>query len=187
MKLPESFKRMLDALAYANAGENLTLRQKNARLAGSAATTVVQGETRTPSAARLPQVGLYLGSNLPKDVMQYVMQTCGRLKRNLTVLSLQPENEVRALLAPYQAELDAAGIELRVAALTGEPLAALSQALRRRPEVAFLVCNESGYLGHGLLKGRLRTDSLPVPVVLVTGEGAAGQSVDRAQDAGRVA
>jgi len=99
--------------------------------------------------------------------MQYVIQTCTRLKHGLSVLSFQSENEAQTLLAPYQKELAEAGIEMRVAILTGEPPAALIHALRRRPEVAFLICNESGYLGRSLITGAVRQDSMPVPVVLV--------------------
>lgn len=182
MKLTHSFKRMLDALAYANAGENLTLRQKDAQLAGKPVVTA-QPTPAVPAATR-PQVGLYLGIDLPEDVMQYVVQTCARLKHGLTVLTFQSENDAKALLAPYEAELSEAGIELRLVALSGEPLAPLAQALRRRPEIAFLVCNESGYLGNGLLKGRVRKDALPVPVVLVTSEGAAQQPAGHGHEAG---
>jgi hypothetical protein len=174
MKPTDSFKRMLDALAHANAGENLTLRQKAAHL-GSNAIATAQAVLSKPAAGS--QVGLYLGINLPEDVMQYVMQTCNRLKHGLTVLTFQSESDAEVLLAPYHNELSAAGIEMRLVALSGEPLAPLAQALRRRPEVAFLVCNESGYLGNGLLTGRVRKDALPVPVVLVTSEGSATQTI----------
>jgi len=68
--------------------------------------------------------------------------------------------------------LEKAGTEVRVASLTGEPPAALAHALRRRSEVAFLVCNEAGYLGHGLMTGTRGKDGIPVPVVLV----AAGEA-----------
>jgi hypothetical protein len=110
--------------------------------------------------------------------MQYVVQTCTRLKHGLSVLSFQAESEVQTLLVPYQEALAEAGIEMRVAILTGEPPAALVHALRRRPEVAFLICNESGYLGRGLIKGTVRQDSMPVPVVLVAaGDAAAARPV----------
>ncbi len=177
-KLTQEIKRMLNALAYANAGDYLSLRQKARVIAGS---PVPSGkpEAPPPEAVR-PQVGLYLGSELPADVMQYVVQTCARLKHGLTVLTFQSESEARALLAPHAAALAAANIEPRVAVLAGEPPAALAHALRRRPEVAFLVCNESGYFGHGLLKGSQRKDSMPVPVVLVASEGAARQPARQA-------
>jgi hypothetical protein len=164
-KMTQEIKRMLESLALANAGENLTRRQKSHLIAGK---PVPESKTEAPVAkTQQPQVGLYLGSELSADVMQYVVQTCIRLKHGLSVLSFQAENEVQALLAPYQDTLAESGIEMRVAILTGEPPAALVHALRRRPEIAFLICNESGYLGRGLIKGTVRQDSMPVPVVLV--------------------
>jgi hypothetical protein len=164
-KMTQEIKRMLEALALANAGDNLTLRQKSRLLAGTPAPV---GKTEAPVAKfQQAQVGLYLGSELSADVMQYVVQTCSRLKHGLSVLSFQSESEVQGLLAPFQDTLAEAGIEMRVTILTGEPPAALAHALRRRPEVAFLICNESGYLGRGLIKGTVRQDSMPVPMVLV--------------------
>lgn len=164
-KMTQEIKRMLEALALANAGDSLTRRQMSRHLAGKPAP-----ESKTPApvaTSQQPQVGLYLGSELSADVMQYVIQTCTRLKHGLSVLSFQSENEAQTLLAPYQEALAEAGIEMRVAILTGEPPAALIHALRRRPEVAFLICNESGYLGRSLITGAVRQDSMPVPVVLV--------------------
>ena len=174
MKLTHEIKRMLDALAFANVGENLTRRQKTRAMAGSVAPSVAASPVAAP-AAHLPRVGLYLGGELPTDVMQYVIQTCARLKHGLTVLTFQSELDAQALLAPFQAALDASGIRPRVTVLTGEPPASLIHALRKRPEVAFLICNESGYLGRGLLKGTVRQDTIPVPVVMVAGGEAAAQ------------
>lgn len=175
MKLTEELKRMLNALAYADVSENLSMRQKANILVGTPVETK-KPEVRQTANIR-PQVALYMGSELPADVIQYVTQTCSRLKHGLTVLTLQNESEARALLAPYQALIDENGIELNIIALTGEPVSSLVRALKRRPEVAFMVCNESGYLGNGLLKGRVGKDAIPVPVVMVTSEGASTQDI----------
>lgn len=176
MKLTQEIKRMLSALAYANAGENLTRRQMNEVLSGRK-TPVVKPEVVVPQAAR-SQVALYLGAELPAEVMQYVMQTCARLKHGLTVLTFQSETEAEALLAAYRKDLADAGIALRVDVLAGEAPAALARALKRRPEVAFLVCNESGFFGHGLVSGAQSKSGMPVPVVLVAAnEHGAGEQV----------
>lgn len=169
MKLTEEIKRMLNALAQANAGENLTRRQKARALADAPAAPAPTAAHETVARRDTPrsQVGLYLGSELAPEIMQYVMQTCARLRHGLTVLSFQTEAEVEALLAPYREALAAAGIDVHLVELTGEPPAALVRALRRRPEVAFLVCNESGYFGHGLISQTQRQSAIPVPVVLV--------------------
>lgn len=183
MKLTHEIKRMLNALAFANVGENLSRFQKTRVISGSAAPEM-QAPMAPAPAAHLPQVGLYLGSELSADVMQYVVQTCARLKHGLTVLTFQSEIEAQAALAPFQAALDEAGIKPRVTVLAGEPPASLTHALRKRPEVAFLICNESGYLGRGLLKGTVRQDAIPVPVVMVaSGEAAVQPARTKAEPA----
>jgi hypothetical protein len=168
MKLTDDIKQMLNALAYANAGDYLTLPQKDEVLRDATlATANVAAAPEAATAVKRPHVGLYLGSELSADVVQYVTQTCARLKHDLTVLTFESETEARALLAPYQAMLDKAGTGLSVVVVSGEPPAALARALRRRPEIAFLVCNEAGYLGHSLMAGAQGKNSLPIPVVMV--------------------
>ena len=104
IKLSDEIKRMFNALTFANEGENLTPRQKRRVIAGGAAPTIAIDPT--PAQKSGPQIGLYLGSELPADVMAYVMQTCIRLKHGLTVLTFQSESDARALLQPYQTELE---------------------------------------------------------------------------------
>lgn len=164
-KMTQGIKHMLNAMAHAHAGDHLNRKQKHRVFAATLAhSTHAESRPQTPSQ---PQVGLYVGSELAAEVMQYAMQTAGRLRHGLTVLTSQPEEKAQALLSPYHAELTAAGIEVRVVPLTGDPVSALAHALRRRPEVAFLVCNETGYFGHGLLNRANRNGGIPIPVVLV--------------------
>jgi hypothetical protein len=181
MRLTDDIKRMLNALAYANAGDYLTLPQKDRVLQGSAAPASEPTPAAAVPAPKRPQVGLYLGSEISAEVMHYVAQTCARLRHDLTVLTFESEAEARGLLAPYQAMLDQAGTELRVVAVSGEPPAALARALRRRPDITFLVCNEAGYLGHSLMAGVQGKDGMPVPVVMVAANEAAAR-----QAAGKV-
>lgn len=169
MKFAKELKLILNALTYAHAGENLSLLNKS-RVVGGAQAQIHQAIEPAPAVTG-PQVGLYMGSELSEDVIQYVLQTCVRLRHGLTVLTLQTEAEARSLLAPYQAAFDESKITVRVKSITGDPVAALARAIRRLPEVAFLVCNESGYLGHGLLNGTQNKDGLPVPVVMVAAKG----------------
>lgn len=170
-------KRMLNALSFAHAGESLSLSQKDRALAGSRAAATAQ-RTSTPAettACAVPrsQVGLYLGSELPASVMQYVLQTCVRLHHGLTVFSFQSEREIDESLAPHRNALAEANIAVKTVALTGDPAKVLASALKRRADVAFLVCNESGFLGNRLTRGAMSPDSLPVPVVLVAARGEA--------------
>ena len=181
MKLTHEIKRMLNALAYANEGEYLTSRQKRRVIAGGTAPTIAIDPT--PAQKSGPQIGLYLGSELPPEVMHYVMQTCSRLKHGLTVLTFQSETDARALLKPYQTELEDTRIRVELTVLSGEPQAALVHALRKRAEIAFLICNESGYLGRGLMKGIVRQDAFPVPVVMVAPSGTAMSKPEQAETA----
>ena len=181
MKLTNEIKRMLSALAYANEGEYLTSRQKRRVIAGGTAPTIAIDPT--PAQKSGPQIGLYLGSELPPEVMHYVMQTCSRLKHGLTVLTFQSETDARALLKPYQTELEDTRIRVELTVLSGEPQAALVHALRKRAEIAFLICNESGYLGRGLMKGIVRQDAFPVPVVMVAPSGTAMSKPEQAETA----
>ncbi len=189
MKLTQEIKRMLSALAYANAGDYLSRRQKGEVLSGGKV-RVARPEVAAAPEVR-PQVALYLGAELPAEVMQYVVQTCVRLRHGLTVLTFQSAPDAEALLAPYRPALAEAGIAPRVEVLVGEAPAALVRALARRPDVAFLVCNEGGYLGHGLLIGAQHKHGLPVPVVLVAanevGAGAMGDGLETPQRARRAA
>ena len=185
IKLSDEIKRMLNALAFANEGENLTSRQKHRVIAGGTAPTIAIEPT--PAQKSGPQIGFYLGSELPADVMHYVMQTCSRLKHGLTVFTFQSEADARALLKPYQTELEDSRTSVQLTVLSGEPPAALVQALRKRAEIAFLICNESGYLGRGLMKGIVRQDAFPVPVVMVAASDATITKPEKTETAVRAA
>jgi hypothetical protein len=182
-KLTETMKQMLDALAFADAGEYLSRREKarvlgqNKNPAAIAPATPEPATLRARNTAR--RVALYLGSELPSEVMEYVIQTCSRLQHELTVLTFESENTGRALLEPHKQALAAAGVEMEIVTLSGDPMSGLRRYLRGHPEVAFLACKEAGYLGRSYLNGAQGKNALPVPVVVVTttaeGTGSQGQ------------
>lgn len=183
-KLINDIKLMMNALAFANAGENLSSRQKAHHLNQTggievAALDDAPAQTQTDRAHR--QVALYMGSELPADVMHYVVQTCARLKHNLTVLTFQPDHDARAMLSSYSEALASEGIEMQLVVLSGDTVSGLAHYLRRHHEVAFLACNETGYLGRSFLNGTQRQDILPVPVVLVASHVENAQNVGRTQ------
>ncbi len=171
-KLTETMKQMLDALAFAHAGEYLGRREKT-RVLGQRSGAIAKApaspepvKVRSGSSAR--RVALYLGSELPAELMEYVIQTCTSLQHELTVLTFQSENTGQALLDPHREALKAAGIDMEVVILSGDPLAGLKRYLRSHPEVAFLACKDAGYLSRTYLNGTQGKNALPVPVVVVT-------------------
>lgn len=192
--LTKAVKQMLDALAHEHAGEHLSMRDKNAILGEELETLKNTGSsvfepTKTRAASNVRRVALYLGSELPAEVMDYVIDTCASLGHELTVLTFQSESAGKALLHPHEQALEAAGIDMEMVTLTGEPLNGLARYLRNHSEVAFLACKDSGYLGRSYLKGTQRQDALPVPVVVVTTleEGKAVQEqVESAKDNSQV-
>lgn len=179
--LTETVKRMLNALAHADAGEYLTPLQKTNHInqgAGTRAADLLPSHSEESPVRAHQQVALYMGSELPAEVMNYVVQTCARLKHGLTVLTFQPETSSRTALSPHMESLKAFGIRMELVVLTGEPIAGLARYLRRHPEVAFLACNETGYLGRSFLNGTQKKSALPVPVVLVESHASATQRKD---------
>ena len=133
---------------------------------------------RKGSTAR--RIALYLGNELPPEVMDYVIQTCARVQHELTVLTFETENCARALLEPHRKALEAAGVDMKLVVLSSEqPIAGLKRYLRSHPEVAFLACKDTGYLGRSYLSGTRNQNSLPVPVVVVTTQAQANHEAVR--------
>ena len=179
-KLSENLKQMLDALAYAHAGEYLTQREKTRILAQASGEITQVPAVAEPVAKRkgstARRIALYLGNELPPEVMDYVIQTCARVQHELTILTFETENCARALLEPHQEALEAAGVDMKLELLSSEqPIPGLKRYLRSHPEIAFLACKDTGYLGRSYLSGTRNQNSLPVPVVVVTTHAQAGR------------
>lgn len=177
-KLTETLKTMLNALAHADAGEYLSTGQKRRILSDispniTAAPVANETVAASSNTSKKRHIALYLGSDLPREVMDYALETCARLDHDLTVLTFDTKSAAKNLLAPYQRELANANIGVKVVALDGDPVPRLSRFLRGRPEIAFLACRDTGYLGHKFINGAQQNTSLPVPVVVIaTGEDA---------------
>lgn len=174
MPLSTHLKNLLNGLASAHVADHLSLTQKDAVLSGLPKVSRAPEAVAPAATAERTRIALYLGGDLPGEVMQYVLRTCVQLRYGLTVFTLQSRKEAEALLDGYRDALAESGIAPQLVTLSSEPSRALSQALRRRPEIAFLVCNESGYLGRGLLNGTQHV--LPVPVVLVSQDAGRGEA-----------
>ena len=170
--LTKAMKQMLDALAYAHAGEHLSQKEKHAILGEELEVLKNTGSqvfepTKARNSSNVRRVALYLGSELPAEVMDYIIDTCSSLGHELTVLTFQARSSAKELLHPYSKAIESAGIDIDIETLRGEPISGLSRYLRSHPEIAFLACKESGYLGRSYMMGTQRKDALPVPVVVI--------------------
>jgi hypothetical protein len=168
--LTEAVKTSLNALAHEHAGEFLTPSQKTVALSSSPGVkpaAVITEPEPVPSPVSRRRVALFMGNVLPASVFDYVFQTCMRLQHDLTVLTFESRSTGETLLAPYTEELANAGIDLELVSLGGNSISQLARYLDRHPEIAFLSCKESGYLGHSYLTGNQQKHKLPVPVVVI--------------------
>lgn len=168
-KLTDTLKQMLNALAHADAGEYLNRQQKDQILDGVPALTEKTEAIKAarPSNSKRRRVALYLGSELPAEVMTYIVDTCENLQHDLTVLTSQTESTARALLQPHNEALNTAGVDVQLVQLSGDPISGLSRYLKGRPEIAFLACKDSGYLGRKIRQNSQGKNLMPVPVVVV--------------------
>ena len=171
--LSNALKKMLNGLASADAGEYLSRRQKNSFLQGD---TRIFGNSAKPAPKPLEivaktskrrHVAMYLGNELPSKMMDYVIDTCSSLDHDLTVVTFESGMVSSALLEPYTTRMQDSGIEMNIARLSGEPVKSLARYLRNHPEIAFLACKDSGYLGRNYMNGTQLENALPVPVVVV--------------------
>ncbi|MDX1697830.1 MAG: hypothetical protein R3308_06050, partial [Thiohalobacterales bacterium] len=176
--LNEAVKTMLNALAHEHAGEYLTPSQKTAELSSSPGVRPARVIARPePVASHVGRrrVALFMGNVLPPSVFDYVFQTCVRLQHDLTVLTFESNTTGEDLLEPYAEELGRAGIDLELVSLGGNTISQLARYLDRHPEIAFLACKESGYLGRSYLTGNQQRHKIPVPVVVIVEREDAGQ------------
>lgn len=167
--LTDALKQMLNALAFANAGEYMTQRDK-VRVLRQTSQAAAMPEIENQIAASggsTRHIALYMGSELPAAVMDYVIQTCSRLNNDLTVLTFESKKTANELLQPYEEVLAEVDISMEVVHLSGEPIPSLARYIRKHPEIAFLACKDSGYLGRRYVNNTLRKNAIPVPVVVV--------------------
>lgn len=187
--LTKAVKQMLDALAHQHAGEHLSLKDKTAILGDELETLKNTGSSvfeasKVRSTSKARRVALYMGSELPAKVMEYVIDTCASLGQELTILTFQSEEAGEALLSPYQQALEKAGVDMEMVFLKGEqPIKGLSRYLRSHSEITFLACKDTGYLGRSYLKGTQKQDALPVPVVVVASSEEAASLQEQVESA----
>jgi len=183
-KLKDILKRIGNGLEHAYAGENLSMTKKGRQLNNAPLyVTPVNVKAITnndDNKDKRRRVGLFMGSELPAGLMNYAIETCASLNHELTVITFQTENTAHAILKSYEKVLQEANIDLKLVALTGDPIKRLTRYLKTHPEIAFLACKDTGYLGHRYINGPKDKNLLPVPVVVVmTKEGEAAKQLEK--------
>jgi len=189
--LTEALKKMLNGLASADAGEYLTPRQKAAFFEDTDV-TVVNATDEAPvlseaaaTASTRRRIAMYMGSELPASIMNYVIETCSSLEHDLTVLTFESNSISNALLEPYTEILTGKGIEMQIVKLSGEPIPGLARYLRSHPEIAFMTCKDTGYLGRSYMNSTQAKNALPVPVVVVVTQPGATVAQPTVQEEGK--
>ena len=185
--LTDALKKMLNGLASADAGEYLTPRQKAAffedtdvKVVNATDSAPVLSEAAVTASARR-HIAMYMGSELPASMMDYVIETCSSLEHDLTVLTFESNSISNALLQPYTDALANKGIEMQIVKLSGEPIRGLARYLRSHSEIAFMACKDSGYLGRNYMNSTQAKNALPVPVVVVVTQPGATVAQPEAQ------
>lgn len=115
-------------------------------------------------------IAMYLGSDLPKSMMKYIIESCQHLGHDLAVISFEQNETTEEALAPYKQELETNNIEVKKVKLSGHPMQELNKYLKSHRDIAFLACKDTGFLGRSYMSGNLAKISLPVPLVVVTTE-----------------
>ncbi|MGB5277277.1 MAG: hypothetical protein WBO73_02110 [Gammaproteobacteria bacterium] len=189
--LTDALKKMLNGLASADAGEYLTPRQKAAFFEDTDV-TVVNATDEAPvlseaaaTASTRRRIAMYMGSELPASIMNYVIETCSSLEHDLTVLTFESNSISNALLEPYTEILTGKGIEMQIVKLSGEPIPGLARYLRSHPEIAFMACKDTGYLGRSYMNSTQAKNALPVPVVVVVTQPGATVAQPTVQEEGK--
>jgi hypothetical protein len=162
--LTQTLKKMLSALAAADAGEMLGRRAKHRHLSGhptqpGPVTAAVPSEA--VAAPKRKQVALWLNDMPTQAVLSYALSSCQRMDMDLLILHAG-KLRAQALLAAHGDAFEAAEVPVDIKAIKGAGQATLFDYIERHPRIAFLVMGDPS---------QAMTDQTampPVPLVVVT-------------------
>ena len=187
--LNEALESMKKGFAHSHSGDYLTGTEKVRAIMDidtkqhTARNVVVQNKQKTVKQNRNRQsIAMFLGNELSKPLMNYMIETCQSLNNDLQILSFESNSTTEALVSPYQKELEEKNINFQKVKLSGNPMDALHQYLKSHPEVAFLACKEDGFLGRIYLSGNSAKFKLPIPIVVITTDKSASNSTEQNED-----
>lgn len=170
--LTQTLKKMLSALAAADAGEMLGRRAKHRHLSGYPAQPGPAAAAAPSEAAAAPkrkQVALWLNEMPTQAVLSYALSSCQRMDMDLLILHAG-KLRAQALLATHGEAFEAAEVPVDIKALEGAGQATLFDYIERHPRIAFLV------MGDPSQAMTEQTAMPPVPLVVVTSAQAEAQT-----------
>lgn len=187
--LTEALETMKNGLAHSHAADYLSGSDKLKHIKDVNATARAEHNLTTQSKQEAAikrgnrqSIVMYLGSELPKPLMNYIIETCQSLDHDLKIVSFESKAVTESLVGPYQQALEDNNIQFEKVRLSGSPMEELNSYLKSHPEIAFLACKENGFLGRIYLSGNPVKFKLPVPVVVVTADQPADVSIDKNED-----
>lgn len=161
-KLANDLKKMLDGLAYQDAGEHLSFQQK---LRVLDIDTTQPNSTISPSSTK--RIALITDQHDTPAIIDTVIQECTRFDAHLDILHLGP-------LSPVNAEcmetcLQQSDTSYQFIELNTDATAELSQYIKQHPSLAFLISRQGAHQIEILLEKAesLYGTHLPVPRVFI--------------------
>ncbi|MBI5938257.1 MAG: hypothetical protein HY850_10460 [Betaproteobacteria bacterium] len=153
--LTQALKKMLSALAAADAGEMLGRRAKARHLGGDAA------QAPAAAAPKRKQVALWLSEMPTQAALTYALSSCQRMDMDLLILHTG-KLRAQALLAAHGNTFESANVHLDIHAIEGAEQEALYAYIERHSRIAFLV------MGSPNQAMTAQAALPPVPMVMVT-------------------
>jgi hypothetical protein len=165
-------RRALDGLAYANVGEYLPLRDKEALL-GAADPTRSAAPAAVRSAQPQRRVALAVQGQVQPGALRYARNACERLDADLDILTSLPEGGLRAVIDPERHSLAEAGRRVEIIRLGRDILRGVVHYARSRSGLLFVVVSAEDAFAERVIAGFSDSRHLDVPWVVVAGANAA--------------
>lgn len=166
--LTQTLKKMLAALAAADAGEMLGRRAKHRYLGNDDAMPATT--TTSPTAAPRRKLVALWSTDLPTQAaLNYALSTCQRMDMDLVVLH-GGKLRAQAMLAAYGDAFEAAGVTVDIQIIDNAEQNALFSYIERQSRIAFLVMDDAN---QSVLS---QTAMPPVPLVVVSAAQTAGET-----------
>lgn len=141
MKLTEQLKKALSALAYAEAGEMLSAREKWQTLVPDSTAMASRPDLGKAISPR-KLVALSLGSATSRSAVQYAISVCQRMGADLSVLCASVR-VAETVLSMHQEAIGAASITCRTVVISGNHARTIKQYLQTHPQVMFIISSSA--------------------------------------------